>query len=270
MLSSFGTVEQVDPVAALQQATLILALYENREDQAQQVLSIYGGGTQLLWDYKPNTFPPSYAIFQQGNAYFIIFTGTVNAKQWYLNISGAYAVPYPESNVNVHGGWYAIANQEWPLLRSYLPPDLTTGQYFISAHSYGAAIGLLVADMLVAATNPDNVQLLTIGQPRVFTTGNPPLPHVYHRIVNQGDAVTHVPVTSAAIGLGLLLLRIPVFSTFAGWQHYGQHWDLYPNGALMLNQQEDDDSGIFGSVYQTAANSAHSTKSYITNIIAGL
>ena len=65
-LNSFGWNQgDLDPMACLQQVALIDAVYWDRQDAFASILSRYGGGQIRAWHFQPNSWPPSWALYEQ-------------------------------------------------------------------------------------------------------------------------------------------------------------------------------------------------------------
>src|SRR5206468_2003929 len=92
--------------AYFEQTALNILLHHNRQTEAYQLVQA-AGGQQLRWVFQPDAYPPSYAMYRDGQDYFVNIAGTVNAGHWVGNILGGLGLQYPrQSGVWTHGFFY--------------------------------------------------------------------------------------------------------------------------------------------------------------------
>lgn len=204
------------------------------EDNVAGFLALLGPGGELLQaDHRPQSWPPSYMLGRDaaGNVLLAI-AGTTNVTQAYGHVLGSFAESSDAIGVPVNGQWASVAD----LLNLEFGdkiPSPPAGKLLIAGHSYGAAVGHLLARRYAAAFGPGKVQLLTFGEPKALYGGaTTAAPAAHWRVVSPADAVVPLPPATwewlllSAAGGGLFA------STLADWTHYGERQELNWDGAI--------------------------------------
>ncbi len=125
----------------------------------------------------------------------IVIRGSDTVQDWLLN---AQLLLTSYSKGKVHQGFYEVFKQLYTDIEAPLKKEIAKGKkIYITGHSLGGAVGILVADKLINSNIPVH-SIYTFGQPRVgdynyakyiYTI----LPNNYYRIVNNSDIVPRTP-----------------------------------------------------------------------------
>jgi hypothetical protein len=219
-----------DASALLEQTILVWAVYNGRQDVAQQLLDAVGGGTILSWNFQPTSWPPSWALLRQGNHLYFVFAGTVNNGQLLGDITGAFAAPYPGFGNQAHSFFLGTTRNLAPAITAALPPDYATCDVSFCGHSFGGSLAFILATEWHINVPGPRVELLSLGAPKPFTTNyGGALPNVCLAVGTTNDAVCFLPPgTAIAVALGPLstwALGVPT-----NWTHYGDCFLLDSGG----------------------------------------
>ena len=181
------------------------------------------------------------------DAFVFVFRGTKSddLRNWIIDLSVLELdldLPYPGSNgAKVHGGFYrtyatthvrVLVLESWARLRAKYGTDK---KVIVTGHSLGGALATFCALDLKLQHNETDLQLYTLGSPRV---GNDNFFTFFHnwigdsiRVVNNYDIVPSLP------------------PTFLGYHHIAREvWSVntnktQPDGLPVLNNIVCDDSG---------------------------
>lgn len=235
--------------AAAQQLCLLRAIYKDRRDGAA---SLVGTNARIrAWHQIANfSWPPSWAVIEQHPWYFVAIAGTTNLRQMLGHMRGAFAMiqgpgPLPSVEDNrprgaPNGAWEALRPALWSDIKQHLPSNLSGVKVLISGHSYGAAMAQMLASTLLAETPGADVELMTFGQPRVWTRGyRGPVPQVCYLFCSQWDPVFVSPPDVHLVWLG----NIGTDASLGGvdwieWRHVGHCVYLNADGATELEGPE--------------------------------
>lgn len=218
--------------AVLEQTTLVGCLSWNRRDLAQQLLDTVGGGTIRAWQFNENSWPPSWALIQQGNHLYVILSGSSSSVHWYGNIVGCFAVQYGSFANYVHNFFYSV----WQSLRIELllnmPPGFETMEISFVGHSFGSAVAFLGAADWQRSFQSPRVEYLGLAQPRTLTDGyTGALPAVRFHVSTDGDAVPNLPPNSMVLSV-LDALSQYRYSVPMDWRHYAAGYRYQTDGTL--------------------------------------
>lgn len=254
--------------ALFEQATGVLAIYDNRRDLAENLLGVVGGGQVLAWQYQDTSWPPSWALLRQGNRLYLWIAGTVNFPQIIQNIVGVFGADNSPFGNRVHSFFKASANDLFTNILPNLPPDWMACDCFLAAHSYGAATALLLANSLRLAVPGMQVELMGFAMPKSMTLGfNGLFPQRFFCIQADGDAIPFLPpngILSAAQGpLGIWDIGIPIT-----WTQYGEQFTLKSGGTVTRAIPGDFDA-IPGPSLIAGTPGAHVMPNYLQWILNG-
>jgi len=203
------------------------------QDDADRIRNLLGTDGQLIrLVHQPTTWPPSYAVLRSGTGrYFVVIAGTTNVSQGVRHVAGTFWRDALPDGSRVHGQWRGVEETLWEEIRPLLPEDLADGQYFISGHSYGGAVGQLMAERIATLTTPATVQLMTFGAARARTIGyEGPEPANHWRIASTNDAVQFLAVDESLWGSDNWIFP-PAWTLLpVSWSHYGRGRSLGWNG----------------------------------------
>jgi hypothetical protein len=178
------------------------AAYCSKDKYKTMILSGQASGftyKETLYDIKTD-LQGYIGILPTTKSIYVVMRGSSSTINW-LDDFEVKLVPYntfPECNCKVHYGFYnsalGVTNKTIDtvkLLRAQYP----TYSVVITGHSYGAAVGQLIAMEL--ERNGINVKLYDYGQPRVGDAKyaafiNTQIPE-YYRTTHNKDVVPHVP-----------------------------------------------------------------------------
>lgn len=229
-----------DRLAAAQQLCILLALYH---DHREGVELLADGSAQILaWQLAGGfTWPPSWCVLKdQDEQFFIVLNGTTNVRQGGGHMQGAFitAEPFrwssgPGGQAYVNGAWAALWDTLWPDIRALLPADLRDRVICFSGHSYGGAVAQLFASYLLREVPEVRAQVLTFGQPRVWTPGyTGPIPAACYVLYSTEDPVASLPPFGLSLELNSAAMGFtPRVIQGLSWQHYGTVEQLGMDGS---------------------------------------
>jgi len=221
-----------NPQAAVEQMTLIVCVGYNAQALALRLLGAVGGGTLLAWHFDEKSWPPSWALFRQGNNIYLSIYGTVNTQQWYGNVVGVFGRPYGVFPNQVHAffedAWMNVLAQ----VRPNLPDDYPTCNFKFIGHSYGGAVAFLGSTYWQRLFPAQAVEFWGFSNPKSLTTGYPgALAATRFLFADPADAVSWVPPGSTIQAVSrttpLFLFGIPV-----RWNHYATCYTIDTRGNI--------------------------------------
>src|SRR5579863_8863154 len=136
---------------------LIDCIYHGRMDVIQ--LFCTNQNVKLIgFEIDPSTYPPDWAVFQDGNNYLVVIAGTTNKAQWACHLgSGFYPFPDIVLNTTVVSS-FALGEALIEAKILNLIADRENATVRFTGHSYGAAIALIMAAHLNnAPVKPFNI-----------------------------------------------------------------------------------------------------------------
>lgn len=220
--------------AVLEQTTLLGALYWNRQDAANQALTITGGGNVRAWQWDEQSWPPSWALLQQDNHLYVIIAGTTNWPQAYGDVVGCYAVQYGTFANFVHNFFFQVWQSIRTGLIANMPAGYETMPISFVGHSLGAAIAFLASVEWSQRFQAPVVEMMGLAQPKAFTSGyGGPLPSPAYFVSTLYDSISLLPPNSMMLSvlsaLGGYENSIPM-----DWQHYTRGYQYDANSLLQL------------------------------------
>lgn len=220
--------------ALLEQTAGVCCVYWGDMVAAQSLLNICGGGHILYWFFDPSHPIPCLAYVQQGNHYYGWLAGTVNPGHWIGNVQGFLTPKGYSAGVLVHSYFWDLAQQLWLAGQSQLPAPGPGVRWTLVGHSLGGAIAQILAIQLGQMYGPSNVELLTLAQPKAFTSGldAQSLWDTYVRLRVPGDPVPMVPPDRGLSWFVSLGLPQAAVSVVYEWTHYGTPWLLRDDGEI--------------------------------------
>lgn len=222
--------------AALQQIALITALYDNRRDQAEELLGTPAEASIIKWKHNPGSFDPSYCVIRQGRDTFLVMAGTVNGFQWGIHFLGSPGADYDlDEGVTAHAAHQLFARKMRDQdLAGVVTAPAANERLFLAGHSYGGSICQWLANHYVGACqDPERVQLMTFGAPKLLTAGyKGPAPAVYQRICHATDLVPWLPPGSVSLMRPRRAIERLVKMKGFQWYQYGQRWELFPGDRM--------------------------------------
>lgn len=231
-LTTNGTLP--DGEALLEQCGGLVCLYWGDRAGLQSLLDICGGGEILYFFFDPLNPVPCIAFARQGTHYYAWVAGTVNVDQWIGNVAGCLTPRPYVHGVLVHSFFWLLASQLLAAGESHLPAPAPGVRFTITGHSLGGAVAQIVAIELGNRYGPDNVELLTFGQPKCFTAGlvGTDLWPTYIRVRVPNDPVPMVPPDQVLSWFLSFLIPAATMSVAFEWAHYGDCYQLGNGGTL--------------------------------------
>lgn len=231
MLRPFSAGDTWDRVAAGQMLCVLIALYRERRVAIEALIGDDASIVHVQF-YDNFSWPPAWVIIKQADAYYVVWCGTTNLRQLGGHIYGSFLYHgvqqvfheiITQNDGAPNGAWKEMVDTYWPDIRSHLPADLSQARLFFSGHSYGAAIAQLAAVKLMEDEGVE-AQLLTFGQPRVWTKGyKGKNPRVCWLLASPND-----PVFASPGDVDIIWFGIPGLPILGGglsqvyWEHVGQ------------------------------------------------
>jgi hypothetical protein len=224
---------------------------------------------------RTEAYIPSYAVLEQRGEVWIVIGGTAAWIQWGQNASGFFQQDYLyDEGIYVHGyfQWCAQA------IRGEIGPvygeKWKEKKLHIAGHSLGGATAQLLAYAMHHDFGCEDVELMTIGQPRAVAAGyegwQPPR---YWRISNDRDVVTYLPFKNFPHDwVELAGETLPLTRDLIGWAYYDNYgtevysdeWGAFGNAVTMREAPEMpwsktlfEVSGHAGEAYQRRFNAAY-------------
>lgn len=257
ILSSYGAA-QVDMTASAQALALIVAAYWDRQDAAQALIG--ADGSILLYQFRPQSWPPSLLLLKQpGPVYTIAMTGTTNIAQFGGHINGTFGRSYLGQTL-VNGQWAGAWDMVWAEVRPLITEPLSTVTIRLTGHSYGGAVATLGGLTLAQMDAPPKVQIMAYGAPQAVQAGyQGPVPDAWGWWSYQ-DPVPGLPSGNTIVAIARTW-GVPTswFPEHFGWQHYGEQLPLGPDGTVGLGGATPDPLPPGVSVGPTVE---HSTVNY--------
>jgi hypothetical protein len=226
----FGVVI-IDRTAAVQQLAAVAAVYQNRPTDLAE---LFDPAQVVHFLHDNDGWPPSFAVISwPPGQWLIVIGGTTNLAPQVLNhIAGSFGRPGGGDPVTCNGQWAGVVDSLLPVIDPIIGDLPAEGHVYISGHSYGAAVGAILAVHYAGRWGGGRVSLLQMGSPKSFTDDRPAeFPGVWHRVESTYDPVPSMPPT--IIGVAVIdhwanpLNWLP---RFPHWVHYGREWVLYPGG----------------------------------------
>lgn len=228
--------------AVLEQTTLTGAVYWNRRDSAEAMLALIGGGTVRAWQFNEASWPPSWALLQQGNHLYVVLAGSTSSVHWYGNIVGCYAVQYGSFPNFVHN----FFDQVWQGLRVSLiqnmPAGFETMPISFVGHSFGSAVAFLGALEWRRRFGTVQVEYMGLAKPKPLTDGyTGALPQSRYFISTGNDCVSQLPPNSLVLGV-LDALSQWQYSVPMDWRHYSPGYRFDADDVLRLRGPREWDT----------------------------
>lgn len=231
MLAPFTVNDTLNATASAQMLCVLDALYFDR--QVPIVAMLGPGETLEKFVHRNTTWPPSVAVIARGpHEKWLVIAGTTNiVPQMSLHLDGTLGQWRPDQTCYVNYQWQAA----WELIKDEVkdvwPPTGPNAKAHLAGHSYGAALAHVAACELAGQLGNDNVDLLTLGEPRSYTKNKSgPAPSDHWRLTSWRDVVTSIPPYGPLAAL--LTDHAPSgweIVTF-DWRHYGEIIWLAPGG----------------------------------------
>lgn len=220
--------------AARQQLCMVTCVYQDERSRVEDLIGL--GGAVLLWQQIKGSWPASYVVARSGtNRFFIAVEGTTNVvfqvpTHLYGSFEWDWGVGGPPN-----GAWYSVAKEMLPDILAVLPADLAGCEVYVSGHSYGGALALLLGVLFAQKKQARTVQVLSFGAPKTFRRGYVgDFPNSYWRFEANHDPVPEIPpaVTDQFGNPGW----DPLFGAWSflnpDWVHYGEEETLYASGKV--------------------------------------
>lgn len=208
------------------------------------------------------TWPPSFIIIESSPGdYIIVMEGTtqpVAQGLWHAYGTFGYA---EEGGAAVNGQWRTVADTiiERMLAVSGTEPEGVTWR--ISGHSYGGAVGYVVAGLLVNRFPGWRVEVITVGAPRARGAGYAGRrPDLHYRLESTGDPVPLLPPAGLYPALTADLSAWLPYLPYVAWAQYGIQKELGRTGVIDMGEvipSEGLPAGISNSPLE-----AHGTLNY--------
>jgi Lipase (class 3) len=219
----------LNPLALLEQQCLIQAIYANDVPVVEVLLANSGGGTILGSQYQPQSWPPSWVLSRQQNTLILSVAGTVNTTQWFGDVIGVYASPYPPGGCFVHSFFFQAFQAIQRQIAPFLPVDAANCGWKIAGHSYGGAVAFLYALDWLQNHAGASVQLFGSASPKALTLGyTGPIPSPYFIIQNALDIFPCAPPQHLLCALQIAY-PTATFGITSDWKHYA--------GGVNMNSQ---------------------------------
>lgn len=254
-----GTDDLPDPTAMLEHLLGCACCYWNRQDVLADMIALRGGGTILAFHWNPDTLPPSWTLYQQGNEVFLDIAGTVNNEQIFNHLTGLFTRLYVGGLNFAHTFFFEEAIQLLNDLIAVLPANFQTMPFHITGHSYGGSVGYLVALDFRRSFPSMFVDFMGIAPSKTMTSGFAglqPKPNIH-----WGHPIDPIPMLPLGLMTGWVLNEALQFQATLpiNWRHYSTGFYLDDQGKLALAPQ-DNYNGLPLPWFISGGLEAHSMK----------
>jgi hypothetical protein len=220
--------------AVLELTTAVGAVYWNRRDAAATLLGIVGGGSVRVWNFDQASWPPSWALLQQGTQLVVVLAGTTSDVHFYGDVVGCYATPYGSFPCFVH----SFFNSVWQSLRTSIVQNMPIGfetmPITFVGHSFGAAVAFLGACDWQRSFSAPLVEYLGVAKPKPLTAGyTGGLPASRFFVSTNFDCVSNLPPNDIVLSV-LDALSAWRYSVPVDWTHYTPGYRYQSDGILRL------------------------------------
>jgi Lipase (class 3) len=246
--------------AVLEQCAAFISIYYNRVADLANLIAIRGGGTILLFNSSPDTWPPDFALFRQGNDLFVSIAGTTNTRQIVNELVGVYGQAFGNSQSQIHGFFNAVLGEILLALAATLPDDFQQCTLHFSGHSLGASTAYLLAIQYKTLYPNLPVHYLGFSPAKSLTSGYfgaQPDSSIF--VSHPLDPVPLLPpnnlITVAPVALGPLFFGIP-----ATWRHYARGFTIDDQGSLQVRKS---------TFYAELLSVANLTAGFTTHVCGG-
>lgn len=204
MLKSFSRRHgYVDPGAMLQQAAILCCVRRGSRTHLEEILALFDAGEIVSFEYRPLSFPPSYALWKKGDHFYLAIAGTANVWQYLGHFTGA-VISVGHNGHSFNTFFAGIAHNSF---RPILNPFIETGELkklSLTGHSYGGGVATVLAAEYAAGavTNlnsevlrPDFIEYMSFGAPRSLGLGwsLEPQPNAGFHVYHEEDPVPKLP-----------------------------------------------------------------------------
>lgn len=224
--------KEPNPVAMLEQLLGVACTYWNRGADLTDMIALRGGGSILAFHWNPDTLPPSWILYRQGNDLFLELAGTVNNQQILNHLTGLFVKFYQDTFVQVHSFFEAQSIEIFSQLIEALPPDFMDCTLHVAGHSYGGSVGYLIAIEFIRLFPTMRVQFMGIAPSKAICFGlqrTQPLPNFHW-------SATSDPVVFLPPGQMISDVESPeqqlVFTLPLQWRHYSTGYWIFLDGTL--------------------------------------
>ena len=176
----------------------------------------FQGGRSATFSDENGSVPTGYLFVNDAEA-VLAFRGTTRITDWVMNFD---ATQTESSTGRVHRGFAGAVDALWPRVLEALESCGQSRDLWITGHSLGGAVAVLVASRVSPAHSLKGV--VTFGQPRIgdeqFAAGFRPR---LLRFTTERDLVPKLP-----------------WGVLSSYRHCGEGWQLLSNGRLIPRPEE--------------------------------
>lgn len=207
-----------------------VAVYKDRADKIAEVVG--PEGSVIDYQHRPDSWPPSYALIKfPPDRVWLVLAGTTNLGQWIGHIQGTFGSTGVRRGGAVNGQWLSVAVDLAERVGPFIVGGPVRPKLGIFGHSYGGAVGQVMAYGFASNPQLDGVQFMSYGQPKCFTTGllDPP-PEQQVRWRSFQDPVTYTPPSNDEAPISPWVVPATWALGTLEWTHYGAERWLGPDG----------------------------------------
>ena len=160
--------------------------------------SAFTGGTMEFYSTKNEQYKPVFFGYKYGDDLYITIRGSATDADFITDFDYAETTAKFGSNtINVHNGFYQAAKYVFEQTKTYMKE--TTGNIYITGHSYGASVSTVLGLMALTDSQTKNLKIGIIAiapAPSVSALPSSLSPYIVN-IINDGDIVPSMSIPNA-------------------------------------------------------------------------
>jgi pimeloyl-ACP methyl ester carboxylesterase len=219
----------VSPAGVLQALGIEWLLQRQDVPRTVAGVQVFASAPISYYQEVPGIYPPNFIILQDGGDWWFFSAGVNDRPSVGGSIVGGIGTNF-SPGVLVHAFFEGAYN-------AYVKPQLdsligTPGagvKFHFAGHSYGGALAFRAGVDYAARFGNDRVEVLTIGQPRLFSAQFPPPNFKYTRIAFPLDPVPQMAPNLTSVQFGNFLGNV---GANLNWQHFGTGLGVTIDGTL--------------------------------------
>jgi pimeloyl-ACP methyl ester carboxylesterase len=220
---------EMNAAAALQAIGFEWLMQDDQPDVVRGAVGLFADSPIAYYQELPGVYPPNFIIVRDGGDWWFYSSGVNSLFHGVASVAGGVGELY-SPGVLVHSFFYSAYNL-------YVKPHLdalvgTPGpgvKFHFCGHSYGGALAFLAGIDYKARYGGGRVEVLTFGQPRVFTRDFTDPGFRYTRLAFFLDPIAQLPPVTIGLNYGATV-GLPVVPNI--WTHFGTGKGIVLNGTI--------------------------------------